>query len=105
VWTLGYLFHRVLTRDPWMHRVDICRAAGRRIFLVSEHDGRIVADAVADWSTRHGRPFTLELTGPAGGRVSAGRGGAGLRMDAVEFWRTLSGRATGPGMLQTPVPF
>ena len=105
MWTLGYLIDVVLTRDPWLHRIDICRAVGRRMFLVSGHDGRIIADVVADWAGRHGRPFALELTGPAGGRFRAGHGGADLRMDAVEFCRTLSGRATGPGLLQTPVPF
>jgi uncharacterized protein (TIGR03083 family) len=105
VWTVGYLHDRVLLRDPWLHRVDICRAAGRRMFLVSEHDGRIIADVVADWAGRHGRPFTLELTGPAGGRFRAGRGGVELQMDAVEFCRTLSGRAPQDGLLRTPVPF
>jgi uncharacterized protein (TIGR03083 family) len=105
VWTVGYLFDVIHTRDPWLHRVDICRATGRDLELTAEHDGRIVADVVADWAPRHSRPFTLELTGPAGATFVAGSGGPHLRMDAVEFCRTLSGRATGTGLLATPVTF
>jgi hypothetical protein len=65
-WKLGYLLETILTRDPWMHRVDIARATGRDLVLTPDHDGRIVADVVAEWARRHGQPFTLELTGPIG---------------------------------------
>ena len=105
VWTVGYLFDVIHLRDPWLHRVDICRATGRELLLTAEHDGRIVADVVADWAPRHGRPFVLELTGPAGGSFAAGSDGEHLRMDAVEFCRTLSGREAGTGILATPVTF
>lgn len=27
-WTNGYLIDTILTRDPWMHRMDICRRPG-----------------------------------------------------------------------------
>jgi uncharacterized protein (TIGR03083 family) len=104
-WTYGYLFDIVHTRDPWIHRVDICRAIGRDIALSSGHDGRIVADVVAEWARRHGQPFTLTLTGPAGGWFTAGPGGQELELDAVEFCRILSGRAPGTGLLATKVPF
>jgi len=40
---------------------------GREFTLSAEHDARIVADAVAEWARRHGQPFTLELSGAAGG--------------------------------------
>ncbi len=105
MWTLGHLFDIIHTRDPWLHRVDICRATRRELVLTADHDGRIIADVVADWAARHHQPFTLELTGPAGGTFIAGTGGAHLRIDAVEFCRTLSGRATGTGLLATPVAF
>jgi hypothetical protein len=85
--------------------VDICRATGRDPVLTAGHDGRIVADVVADWAQRHGLPFTLELTGPAGGTFVAGTAGERLRLDAVEFCRILSGRAPGTGILATPVTF
>ncbi len=104
-WTIGYLFDLIHTRDPWIHRVDICRAVHRDVELTPDHDGRIVADVVSDWARRHGQPFTLTLGGPAGGRYTAGSGGAELAVDAVEFCRILSGRATGEGLLATAVPF
>jgi uncharacterized protein (TIGR03083 family) len=104
-WTLGYLFDVVCTRDPWMHRLDICRATGRAMQLRADHDGRLVADVVADWARRHGQPFTLVLTGPAGGRWRSGTGGDRLELDALDFCWTLSGRASGDGLLATPVPF
>lgn len=104
-WTVGYLFDVIHTRDPWIHRVDICRATGREMVRTAEHDGRLVADVVADWAARHGEPFTLTLTGPAGGLFSSGEGGDHLELDAVEFCRVLSGRAQGSGLLATHVAF
>lgn len=104
-WRMGYLLDVILTRDPWMHRVDIARATGREMELTPEHDGRIVADVVAEWARRHGKPFVLTLTGPAGGEYVAGENGQHVTMDAVEFCRTLSGRATGTGLLTQAVPF
>jgi uncharacterized protein (TIGR03083 family) len=104
-WTFGYLFDVVHTRDPWIHRLDICRAIGREPVLSSDHDGRIVANVVADWAPRHGQPFTLTLTGPAGGSFTAGTGGPGLELDAVEFCRILSRREIGAGLLATGVTF
>jgi uncharacterized protein (TIGR03083 family) len=107
-WRMGFVFDIVLTRDTWMHRVDLAGATGRAHDLTPEHDGRIVADVVAEWARRHGRPFTLHLTGPAGGTF-VGDTGPGraeeLTLDAVEFCRTLGGRATGGGLLAHRVPF
>jgi uncharacterized protein (TIGR03083 family) len=103
--TLGYLFDVILTRDTWMHRIDLCRAVGTEPVLTADHDGRIVADVVAEWARRHGQPFTLRLTGPAGGAFASGDGGEDLELDAVEFCRILSGRATGAGLLTQEVPF
>ena len=104
-WRMGYLLDVILTRDPWMHRVDVSRATGRPMELTAEHDGRIVADIVAEWARRHGQPFSLSLTGPAGGSYVSGAGGEDITIDAVEFCRVLSGRATGAGLLARPVPF
>lgn len=101
---LRYLFDMGFTRDVWMHRIDIARAAGIEPELSAEHDGRIIADIVAEWSRRHGRPFTLTLTGPAGGSFHAGDGGPEQDVDAVEFARILSGRAEGPGVLRHKLP-
>ncbi len=104
-WTVGYLFDIVHTRDPWIHRVDIARATGRQPQLSADHDGRIVADVVADWAGRHGQPFALTLTGPAGGTYVAGHDGVDLHLDAVELCRILSGRESGSGLLSTRVVF
>lgn len=103
--TLGQLVDVVYTRDVWLHRVDIARATGRTLSLDPAVDGRVVADVVREWAGRHGEPFRLELTGPAGGRFVAGGGGPELRHDAVEFCRILSGRAPADGLLATRVLF
>jgi uncharacterized protein (TIGR03083 family) len=104
-WTFGYLFDIIHTRDPWLHRIDMCRAIGRHPELTADHDGRIVADVVRDWAPRHGQGFTLTLSGPAGGAFTAGDGTIALELDAVEFCRILSGRADGAGVLSTRVAF
>ena len=104
-WKIGYLLDVILTRDTWMHRVDIARATGREMQLSAEHDGRIVADVVAEWARRHGRPFRLELTGPAGGTFVTRTDGELITLDAVEMCRILSGRTTGDGLLTQEVPF
>lgn len=108
MWTIGYLLDVVLTRDPWMHRIDICRATGRQHLVSADHDGVIVDDVVREWAERHGRPYRLELTGPAGGQWASDDQPAGsveISMDAVDFCLTLSGRQTGDGLLTTQVPF
>jgi uncharacterized protein (TIGR03083 family) len=104
-WRLGYLMDVIYNRDAWMHRVDISRAIGRDPVLTAEHDGRLVADIVSEWARRHGKPFTLTLTGSAGGAYVAGDSGEQMELDAVEFCRILSGRAQGTGLLTTEVPF
>jgi uncharacterized protein (TIGR03083 family) len=102
---IGYLTDRIITRDAWMHRIDITRATGRELVLTADHDGRIVADVVREWARAHGQPYRLTLSGPAGGTWSAGEGGPSLTLDAVEFCRTVSGRAPGTGLLTHAVPF
>jgi uncharacterized protein (TIGR03083 family) len=104
-WRMAFVFDVILTRDTWMHRVDVSVATGRPLELTAAHDGRIVADVVAEWARRHGEPFELTLTGPAGGEFTGGTGGAQLTLDAVEFCRTLSGRLPGEGILSQFVPF
>ena len=104
-WRMGYLVDIVLTRDTWMHRSDIANATGKPMELTVDHDGRIVADAAAEWGRRHGQPCTLHLTGPVGGTFVQGDGGPELTIDAVDFCRILSGRGTGEGLLAQQVPF
>ena len=104
-WTIGFLVDVILTRDPWMHRIDIARATGVDNPLTAEHDGVLVADVVAEWAARHGRAYELHLTGPAGGTWSAGTAGPAYELDAVDFCRMVSGRAPAEGLLSTQVPF
>jgi uncharacterized protein (TIGR03083 family) len=104
-WRVGYLVDVILTRDTWMHRIDTSRATGRPLVLTADHDGRIVADVVAEWARRHGKPFALQLEGPAGGRFTTADPGEEITVDAVEFCRILSGRASGAGLLTQVVPF
>lgn len=104
-WTFGYLYDTILTRDTWMHRVDTAVAIGREMELTAAHDGLLVSDVVAEWAGRHGAPYTLRLTGPAGGTWSYGPGGPEFELDAIEFCRTVSRRLPGTGLLDVEVPF
>jgi uncharacterized protein (TIGR03083 family) len=104
-WRFGYLVDTIFTRDTWMHRLDISRATGRPMVLSTGHDGRLIADVVAEWAGRHGRPFTLTLTGPAGGRWHVGEGGEDIELDALEFCWVVGSRRPVSGLLATVVPF
>ena len=101
---VSYLFDVGFTRDVWMHRIDLARATGKRFDADPEHDGRLVADIVAEWAGTHGEPFALDLGGPAGGRFGAGSGGEHVTLDAVEFCRVLAERVPGTGILSHPLP-
>lgn len=89
--TLGQLYTVILTRDVLMHRIDIATATGRAL-AVDEVERRLVEDVVAEWASRHGEPFELRLSGPAGGRYAQGEGGPVIELDAVELCWILSGR-------------
>ena len=102
--SLAYLIDIVYTRDVWMHRIDISRATGRLPVLTAAHDGRLIADMVADWTSTHQQTFALHLTGPAGGNYSRGSRGANIDIDAADWVWTISGRAAGSGLLAHPLP-
>ena len=101
---LRYLFDVGFTRDVWAHRIDIAHATGKDLDLDASHDGRILADLIAEWAGMHRKPFVLELSGPAGGSFESGTGGEHIEMDAVEFVRILAERSDGPGILQHKLP-
>ena len=102
-WTLGFLFDVILTRDPFMHRLDISRATGSPVHATAAHEGVIVDDIVLEWAARHRRPYTLSLSGPAGG--TWGGEGEHITMDAFDFCRAVSGRGPATGLLSQQVPF
>jgi len=101
---LRYLFDIGFTRDVWAHRIDIAVAAGKEFEQDASHDGRLIADMVAEWAGTHGEPFILQLTGPAGGTFISGSGGEQVNLDAIEFARIVSGRLEGTGVLRHPLP-
>ncbi len=101
---LKYLLDVGFTRDVWAHRIDVHAVIGRPMQLTPEHDGRLVADIVAEWASIHGEPFELVLEGPAGGKFSQGEGGERVDIDALEFVRILAGRRPGSGVLRHPLP-
>ena len=104
-WTIGFLMDTILTRDPFMHRIDIAQATGVLVPVTAEHEGMIVDDVVHEWAQRHGAAYDLELTGPAGGTWADGDGAARISMDAFDFCRALSGRTPSSGLLSQQVPF
>jgi uncharacterized protein (TIGR03083 family) len=104
-WTIGYLTDTILTRDTWMHRIDISRATNRLLELSAEHDGVLTSDVAHEWAARHGEHCELHLTGAAGGSWSFGNDGESIVLDAIDFNRTVSGREQGTNLLQTAVPF
>ncbi|WP_336319534.1 maleylpyruvate isomerase family mycothiol-dependent enzyme [Streptomyces lavendofoliae] len=98
--SMDFLARVLVSRDTWMHRVDICDATGRDPVL-REHDkevvGQVLLDLALDWS---GPPVFLDLSGPAGGRWTLGRGAPAVvvQTDAVTMMRHLSGRPA-PGVV------
>jgi uncharacterized protein (TIGR03083 family) len=101
---LKYLLDVGFTRDVWAHRIDIHAATNRPMQLSADHDGRLVADIVAEWAAIHRQPFELVLDGPAGGKYSQGEDGDRVEIDAIDFIRTLAGRLSGTGVLSNPLP-
>ena len=108
---LGELMRVILTRDVWLHRIDIARAVGSAPDLDPDVDGRLIEDVAKEWADRHGEPFDLHLTGPAGGRYLRPGSGPSIEIDAVEFCWILSGRGEpepsrdGARLLRTRVLF
>jgi uncharacterized protein (TIGR03083 family) len=97
--SLRHLMWVIHSRDTWMHRLDICRAAGRDFEQTADQDGRIVALVMLDVMKRlhHklGNPsVTIELTGISGGIWNIGptQPSAAIRMDALTFNIYASGR-------------
>jgi uncharacterized protein (TIGR03083 family) len=97
--SLRHLMLVIHSRDTWIHRLDICRATGRRFEQTADHDGRINELVVLDLSKTLAKKLgtsaiTLELDGIAGGRwrIGSGEPGATVRMDTIDFNVYASGR-------------
>ena len=56
---MNYLLEVGITRDVWAHRIDVHAAIDRPMKLDGGHDGRLVADVVAEWAHVHGASAKL----------------------------------------------
>jgi uncharacterized protein (TIGR03083 family) len=99
VLTLRHLMWVIHSRDTWMHRLDICRAAGRPFEQTAEQDGRIAALVMRDVEKAlrgklAGKSLLFQLTGIPGGswKVGAGEPSATMEMDVLDFNIFASGR-------------
>jgi uncharacterized protein (TIGR03083 family) len=97
--SLRYLMWVIHSRDTWMHRLDICRAANLPFHQTHEHDGRIVELVMRDTakalsSKLNGHAITVNLSGTAGGnwRIGSGESVATVEMDVLDFNVWVSGR-------------
>jgi uncharacterized protein (TIGR03083 family) len=98
---IRHLMWVIHSRDTWMHRLDICRATGRKFEQTAAHDGRIAALVMADVAKvlskkLDGHAVVFDLSGIAGGDWKIGRGEptATIQMDVLDFNIYASGRFT-----------
>ena len=96
-----HLMWVIHSRDTWMHRLDICRATGRKFEQSLGHDDRIAAlvmlDVARTLSQKLDRRTVLfDLSGLAGGvwKIGPGEPAAAIQMDALDFNIYASGRYT-----------
>ena len=70
--SLDYLLRVIGPRDPWMHRIDIATATGRKL-TPDDHDATMIAQIAHDLSLAwSGPPVRLRLAGPIGGEWTSG---------------------------------
>ena len=70
--------------------------------LTAGHDGHLAAD-VDERARRHGKPFTLALTGPPSGQWRTGDRGPQLQLGALDPCWDLAARQPGRGRTATSV--
>jgi uncharacterized protein (TIGR03083 family) len=99
MFSLRHLMWVIHSRDTWMHRLDICRATGRRFEQTPEQDGRITALVMLDMErklrkTLPKQAVVFDLSGLAGGTWKIGKGEPSvmIHMDALDFSIFASGR-------------
>ncbi|MGI9644654.1 MAG: maleylpyruvate isomerase family mycothiol-dependent enzyme [Ilumatobacteraceae bacterium] len=104
-WNLDYFLSTILTRDAWLHRIDVADSLGAP-FDLDDDDQAVVGDVAEEWARRHSKPVSLILTGPAGGNLVVGDGGPTIELDAIDFCRMVSGRKLpSHALLEQSVPF
>jgi uncharacterized protein (TIGR03083 family) len=86
---LRYVTNVILTRDIYMHRIDISRATGRP-YRAGAADQRVFDDIVRDWFERSKAAARLVIEGEIRGTyVSEATPTATLKADGVEWTRML----------------
>jgi uncharacterized protein (TIGR03083 family) len=97
--SLRHLMMVIHSRDTWMHRLDICRATGKRFEQTADHDGRIAALVMRDLAKTLPAKLGVgavrfELSGIAGGNYQIGtaKPTAAIAMDVLDFNIYASGR-------------
>ena len=73
--------------------------------MTVHHAGPVMRPDRPEWARRHGQPFTLTLTGTAGGQWRSGEAGEHLQLDALDFCWIVAARQPGTGLMATKVPF
>ncbi len=98
---VSYLLDVIYSRDEWMHRADLCRAAGQKMLLTEDHDARMVELVLRDIATMSLKnpAYTVDLvlTGDLTLEYRFGRGtqpDATILVDLVQFNRRASERIT-----------
>lgn len=99
---IGYVTDTLLTRDMWMHRLEIGLATRHGMAQTVEHDGRIVALVLHELAEKllpslAERSVVYELSGPAGGHWRIGENpepSATIAMDVLDFNLLASERPT-----------
>jgi hypothetical protein len=84
--------------------LNLPEPVGRQPDHDAAHDGRILADIIAEWAATHRKPLTLVLDGPTGGTFVHGTGGEEVHISVVDFVRTLAERTTASGVLRHTLP-
>lgn len=98
--SIEYLMDVIYPRDQWMHRYDICAAAGKEMVVTPEHDGRIIALILRDLAQNlkkqlGSRTVDLHLRGALEATYRFGQGSrptAVIEMDFFDFNLLASGR-------------
>ncbi|MEA2459848.1 MAG: hypothetical protein QOH90_25 [Actinomycetota bacterium] len=93
--SVGVVAETILTRDTFVHRIDIAEATGKPMHL-GPFEKRIVADCVKEWAKGSKADAIVELSGPAGGSYRLGSGvRATIKSSPTDLTRILSGRPRG----------
>jgi uncharacterized protein (TIGR03083 family) len=90
--SIRHLMLVIHSRDTWMHRLDICRAAGRKFEQTADHDGRIaalvmrdVAKVLAKKVGQRSVLFELSGTPSCSWKIGLGEPAATVKMDVLDF--------------------